>query len=388
MTKVESYISIRGVAKHFGSVRAVDDVSFDIGTGEFFSLLGPSGCGKTTLLRMLAGFETPTAGEIFIDGQPMSAVPANRRPTNMVFQNYAIFPHLDVRRNIAYGLRKGGLTKAEIDATVERALELIKLPGYGDRRAHQLSGGQRQRVALARALVCQPKVLLLDEPLGALDKKLREEMQLELRQLQRSVGITFMLVTHDQEEALTMSDRIAVMSKGKVLQLDNATRLYEAPSCREVAEFIGSMNFIEGNVGRVIDGYCLVQAGRLGEFRVRLEEKGRMPEGQVTLAVRPEKLQIGEQPPVERGDNHLQGRLIARAYRGDRNHYYVEVDGLSKPLAVAAQNVTRNPGSDSPAGGPVWVSWPAEAGVLLLDGGRAPASRRTESHDHAAARSG
>jgi ABC-type Fe3+/spermidine/putrescine transport system ATPase subunit len=235
MTKVEIYISIRGVTKHFGNVRAVDDVSFDIRAGEFFSLLGPSGCGKTTLLRMLAGFETPTSGEIFIDGQPMSAVPANRRPTNMVFQNYAIFPHLDVRRNIAYGLRKQRLAKAEIEATVERALELIKLPGYGDRQAHQLSGGQRQRVALARALVCQPKVLLLDEPLGALDKKLREEMQLELRQLQRSVGITFMLVTHDQEEALTMSDRIAVISKGKVLQLDTATRLYETPGSRPAA---------------------------------------------------------------------------------------------------------------------------------------------------------
>ncbi|MEA2779822.1 MAG: spermidine/putrescine transport system ATP-binding protein [Rhodospirillaceae bacterium] len=385
MTKVESYISIRGVTKHFGNVRAVDDVSFDIRAGEFFSLLGPSGCGKTTLLRMLAGFETPTAGEIFIDGQPMSAVPANRRPTNMVFQNYAIFPHLDVRRNIAYGLRKQRLTKAEIDATVERALELIKLPGYGDRRADQLSGGQRQRVALARALVCQPKVLLLDEPLGALDKKLREEMQLELRQLQRSVGITFMLVTHDQEEALTMSDRIAVISKGKVLQLDTATRLYEAPGCREVAEFIGSMNFIEGNVGRVVDGHCLVQAGALGELRVRLDDKCPLPEGRVTLAVRPEKLQIGEEPPAQRGDNHLQGRLIAQAYRGDRNHYYVEVDGLSKPLAVAAQNMTRHAGGDSPAGRPVWVSWSADAGVLLPDDRPAADNSRADLHGHAIA---
>jgi ABC-type Fe3+/spermidine/putrescine transport system ATPase subunit len=211
----DTFISLRGISKHFGPVRAIDDVSFEIRRGEFFSLLGPSGCGKTTLLRMLAGFEVPTRGEIFIDGQAMSAVPPNERPTNMVFQSYAIFPHLTVAENIAYGLRKKGLSKADMADTVNQALERIKLAGYGSRGAHQLSGGQRQRVALARALVCRPKVLLLDEPLGALDKKLREEMQIELRQLQRSVGITFVFVTHDQEEALTLSDRIAVMSKGR-----------------------------------------------------------------------------------------------------------------------------------------------------------------------------
>src|ERR1044071_6597567 len=210
----DTYISLRGISKHFGPVRAVNDVSLDIRRGEFFSLLGPSGCGKTTLLRMLAGFESPTSGEIFIDGQPMSHVPPNTRPTNMVFQSYAIFPHLTVAQNIAYGLRKKGLSKTEIADTAEQALPRIRLGGYGQRLAHQLSGGQRQRVALARALVCRPKVLLLDEPLGALDKKLREEMQIELRQLQRSVGITFVFVTHDQEEALALSDRIAVMSKG------------------------------------------------------------------------------------------------------------------------------------------------------------------------------
>src|SRR5499427_3518646 len=218
----DSIISLQNVSKHFGAVRAVDGVNFDIRRGEFFSLLGPSGCGKTTLLRMLAGFEVPTAGEIYIDGQPMSAVPPYARPTNMVFQNYAIFPHLNVRDNIAFGLRKKRLTRAETDRIVEQALDLIKLPGYGARASDQLSGGQRQRVALARALVCRPKVLLLDEPLGALDKKLREEMQIELRQIQRSVGITFVFVTHDQEEALTLSDRIAVMAAGRVLQVDSA----------------------------------------------------------------------------------------------------------------------------------------------------------------------
>ncbi len=204
-------ISICGVSKHFGSVHAVDDVDLEIRRGEFFSLLGPSGCGKTTLLRMLAGLEAPSTGEIYIDDQAMSAIPAYRRPVNMVFQNYAIFPHLDVSRNIAFGLRKSGLSKAEIKVKVEEMLELIKLPGYEGRSGSQLSGGERQRVALARALIKRPKVLLLDEPLGALDKKLREQMQLELRALQKSVGITFVFVTHDQEEALTLSDRIAVM---------------------------------------------------------------------------------------------------------------------------------------------------------------------------------
>ncbi|MBT7612521.1 MAG: ABC transporter ATP-binding protein, partial [Rhodospirillaceae bacterium] len=244
----EDYISIRNTSKHFGSVKAVDDISFNIGEGEFFSLLGASGCGKTTLLRMLAGFEQPTLGNIYIDGQPQAGVPPHQRPVNMVFQNYAIFPHLNVHKNIAYGMRKSGLSKAEVDRKVDEMLELIKLPGYGARGAHQLSGGQRQRIALARALIKQPKVLLLDEPLGALDKKLREQMQLELRALQRDVGITFVFVTHDQEEAMTMSDRIAVMSLGKVLQIDTPTSLYEVPQIKEVADFIGTINFFDGSI--------------------------------------------------------------------------------------------------------------------------------------------
>jgi ABC-type Fe3+/spermidine/putrescine transport system ATPase subunit len=302
----------------------------------------------------------------------MSTVPANRRPTNMVFQNYAIFPHLDVRRNIAYGLRNQGIRRDAIEARVEEALRLIKLPGYGNRRAHQLSGGERQRVALARALVCRPKVLLLDEPLGALDKKLREEMQLELRQLQRSVGITFIFVTHDQEEALTMSDRIAVMSKGRILQIDTAERLYEAPRCREVAGFIGSMNFIEGDLVRTNGRTAVIDAGPIGELRAGLEGYDQPAVGRVTLAVRPEKLQVSERPLQGDRINCLKGRMVNRAYLGDRSHYYVELEGLSKPLAVAAQNFARDPSGEQMVGKPIWVGWAIDAGVILRDGGETP----------------
>ena len=360
----DAVISFRSVSKHFGPVKAVDEVSFDIRRGEFFSLLGPSGCGKTTLLRMLAGFELPTSGAVLIDGQPMTDVPPHVRPTNMVFQNYAIFPHLNVRQNIAYGLRKRGLGKAELAHTIERALELIKMPGYGERRSDQLSGGQRQRVALARALVCQPKVLLLDEPLGALDKKLREEMQLELRQIQRSVGITFVFVTHDQEEALTLSDRVAVMSRGKVLQIDNATRLYEAPNCREVAEFIGTMNVLPGTIGAAANGRASVSAGALGSFEARAEGGNPQQGAAVLLAIRPEKLQLSWQQPAL-GVNMLSGTVGAVAYFGDRSHYFVDVQGCEKPLAVALQNDERRLDIGDPVGRPVWLSWTPDAAVLL-----------------------
>ncbi len=363
-TDADAMISIQGISKHFGIVKAVDDVSFDIRRGEFFSLLGPSGCGKTTLLRMLAGFELPTAGELLIDGQKMSTVAPHARPTNMVFQNYAIFPHLNVGENIAYGLRKRGLDKAAIARTVEQALELIKMPGYGKRRADQLSGGQRQRVALARALVCQPKVLLLDEPLGALDKKLREEMQIELRQIQRTVGITFVFVTHDQEEALTLSDRVAVMSRGKVLQIDHATRLYEAPNCREVAEFIGTMNVLPGTVGGVANGRASIAAGALGRFEARADDMTPPQGAAVLVAIRPEKLQMSwEQPSLS--VNSLSGKVGAVAYFGDRSHFYVTVDGCEKPLAVALQNDERRMDNGDPVGRPVWLSWNPDSAVLL-----------------------
>ena len=364
MTHSDSIISIQGVSKSFGSVKAVDDVSFGIRRGEFFSLLGPSGCGKTTLLRILAGFELPTAGEVMIDGQPMSTVPPHARPTNMVFQSYAIFPHLNVRENIAYGLRKRKLGRDETTRIVEQALELIKMPGYGERRSDQLSGGQRQRVALARALVCQPKVLLLDEPLGALDKKLREEMQIELRQIQRTVGITFVFVTHDQEEALTLSDRVAVMSRGKVLQIDHATRLYEAPNCREVAEFIGTMNILPGTVGAIMHGRANVTAGALGDFEARMEGDIPRQGAPVLIAIRPEKMQMSwERPSLSL--NTVSGKVGAVAYFGDRSHFYVNVEGCGKPLAVALQNGERRIDSGDPVGKPVWLSWEPDAAVLL-----------------------
>ena len=242
------FLTISKVSKAFGGLPVVDAVDMNVERGAFFALLGPSGCGKTTLLRMVAGFETPDSGTIAIEGEVMNAVPPWQRPTNMVFQSYAIFPHLNVFDNIAYGLRKLRLPKDELRRRVDAMLTTVRLEGLGGRAADQLSGGQRQRVALARALVRQPKLLLLDEPLGALDKRLREAMQIELRTIQRKVGITFLLVTHDQEEALSLADRVAVMSGGKILQTASPRELYERPNCREVADFIGEMNFFHATV--------------------------------------------------------------------------------------------------------------------------------------------
>ncbi|MEM6618091.1 MAG: ABC transporter ATP-binding protein [Pseudomonadota bacterium] len=361
----DAYISIRNVTKRFGGFTAVDNVDLDIGHGEFFSLLGSSGCGKTTLLRMLAGFENPTQGDILIDGQPMAGVPPHLRPTNMVFQSYAIFPHLNVRDNIAYGLRKRGLPRAERYKMVDEMLNLIKLPGYGDRKANELSGGQRQRIALARALILRPKVLLLDEPLGALDKQLREQMQIELRALQRTVGITFVFVTHDQEEALTLSDRIAVMSEGRVLQLDTPTGLYEAPWNRKVASFIGSMNFFDGKVLEETEKSIVVDVAALGRQTAPRRDRSFEPGQPVQIAIRPEKLRISDDDPVG-ARSKVQGTLENSVYLGERSHFYVSLAGREGPLAVSEQNYYRVQPGDLETG-PVWLHWEDEALVVLAN---------------------
>ncbi|TDK51461.1 ABC transporter ATP-binding protein [Antarcticimicrobium luteum] len=366
MKQSDAYISIRNVNKLFGSFQAISDVSIDIRQGEFFSLLGSSGCGKTTLLRMLAGFEMPTSGEIFIDGQPMSEVPPHRRPVNMVFQSYAIFPHLNVRDNIAYGLRKRKLSRAKRDTMVDEMLELIKLPEYGDRKANQLSGGQRQRIALARALILRPKVLLLDEPLGALDKQLREQMQLELRALQKTVGITFVFVTHDQEEALTLSDRIAVMANGRELQVDTPTRLYERPVNRDVASFIGNMNFFEGKITGISDHRASVDVKGLGHVTTTNFDAKLKPGVDICIAIRPEKLILTENEPRNTG-NKARGQMDKAAYLGERSHYYVRLDGISQPVAISAQNRQRAEGAPEEKR-PIWISWEDDAFVVLEDG--------------------
>ena len=371
----DAYISIQAVSKHFGPVKAVDDISIDIRSGEFFSLLGASGCGKTTLLRMIAGFESPTHGEIFIEGVPMSQVPPYRRPTNMVFQNYAIFPHLTVSKNLAYGLRYEKIDKAEMNTRVGEALEMVKLGGFGARRSHELSGGQRQRVALARALIKRPKVLLLDEPLGALDKKLRADMQIELRALQESVGITFIFVTHDQEEAMTLSDRIAVMSHGQVLQIASPKELYNRPVNVEVADFIGQMNFIDASVSRMSGERAELDTAGLGRISAPTGQASFFQEGDaIVVAIRPEKLTLSG--GRNDGKEGVQGVMRAATYLGDRSHYYVDLPGREEPLVIAGSD--SGPADHDPLerGSPVRVSWPDDALVLLpRDDSGASASR-------------
>ncbi|HLB07396.1 MAG TPA: ABC transporter ATP-binding protein [Alphaproteobacteria bacterium] len=359
----DGFISLDKVSKHYGLVRACDEVTLGIARGEFFALLGPSGCGKTTLLRLLAGFNAPTSGEIFIDGQSMAGTPPYRRPVNMVFQNYAIFPHLNVRQNIAFGLRKERLSKAELGRRVDEALELIKLPGFGARAASELSGGQRQRVALARALVKKPKVLLLDEPLGALDKKLREQMQIELRQLQKTVGVTFVFVTHDQEEALTLSDRIAVMNEGRVLEVEAPGPLYESPRTKFVADFLGTMNFFEGRVREAANGRVVVETAGLG--RVELATRHEVSAGaRITIGLRPEKIRLLSRAPAGTV-NAVEGRMGPSAYLGDRSHYYVRLMQRDAPVAVAVQNLDRSLASAAGGADRVWLTWAPDAAVLL-----------------------
>jgi spermidine/putrescine transport system ATP-binding protein len=349
-------VELRGVTKRFHEVVAVDDARLSIANGEFFSLLGPSGCGKTTTLRMIAGLEYPTEGSIRIFGDEVGLTPPHRRPVNTVFQSYALFPHMTVADNVAFGLRMRKVEEGEIAERVERVLELVQLAGMEDRRPDQLSGGQQQRVALARALVNEPKVLLLDEPLGALDLKLRKAMQLELKALQEAVGITFIYVTHDQEEALTMSDRIGVMSDGRLLQVGTPEEIYEEPATTFVADFIGETSFLSGHVAA--DGEV-----ELGEgVRVRAEATDRSPGSPVTLALRPERVDLRrEDGQLPEGCNTVTGTVERRTYAGTTTSYEVAVAG--EVLRVRLSNVGHH--DDFAPGERVVVVWRPPAARVL-----------------------
>jgi spermidine/putrescine transport system ATP-binding protein len=359
-------ISLRDVQKHYGSYHALRGITMDIAEGEFFSLLGPSGCGKTTLLRTIAGFEDVSSGHVLLDGRDMEGVPANKRPTNMVFQSYAIFPHLNVAQNVGFGLRKrSDLDKSAKSALIAEALGMVGLDGYGDRSAQALSGGQRQRVALARALILKPKVLLLDEPLSALDKKLREQMQTELRRLQRHVGITFILVTHDQEEALIMSDRIAVMFEGQIAQLASPQELYRRPVTQQVANFIGVMNFLPVDISMGQGGSIDLDIAGLGRTTI--------DSAQCPGAIRPGLGQAGLRPETmtllvdgEDADGHLaEGQVEELAYYGDMTYYDVLLDGATVPVTISMKNLTGRQVLDR--GARARVAWDPRALVVFAE---------------------
>ena len=361
-------IELVSVEKEFTAgghdVRAVEHVDLRIAEGEFFSLLGPSGCGKTTTLRMIAGFEEPTSGQILLHGRDMVGVPPFRRDVNMVFQQYALFPHMDVFENVAFGLRRKKVAKDEIARRVAEALALVELEGREKRRPRQLSGGQQQRVALARALVNRPRALLLDEPLGALDLKLRQAMQLELKRIQREVGITFVYVTHDQEEALTMSDRLVVMNACRIEQLGSPRELYEYPATRFVANFIGTSNILTGRLERKGDAWAL--AGLGPDQRVLLTEAGETSQGQeVELAVRPEKMVLrGEHDPPPPDRCALRVTVTEVVYLGTSTQYRTVTDA-GTAVAVYRQNASTTPGAEVLTGQVGWLEWPSEHTYVL-----------------------
>jgi putrescine transport system ATP-binding protein len=357
-------IVIEGVNKTFGSFTAVDTVNLKIFKGEMFALVGASGCGKTTLLRMLAGFATPTGGRILIEGVDMTAVPPHERPVNMMFQSYALFPHMTVAQNVGYGLRRMKLDGSVRTKRVEEALEMVQLGALGKRKPHQLSGGQRQRVALARALIRRPKVLLLDEPLSALDKKLREQTQFELMNIQFQVGITFVFVTHDQDEAMALSTRIAVMNRGQVVQVGTPAEIYEFPQSRFVADFIGTTNLFEGTVSGNQPGHIVVRSAEAGCDLI-VDETGRFGSGQrVWVALRPEKIRLSKQPLGGDRVNQVKGVVWELGYLGNRSTYRIKTE-TGTLVTVFAQNERRTSEWSIDWSDEVYLSWTANCAVVL-----------------------
>ena len=362
--EVKPFVEFRGVTKRFGSFTAVDDLSATIYEREFHALLGPSGCGKSTLLRMLAGFEEASEGELLLDGQSLTGVPPHRRPVNMMFQSYALFPHMSVGNNIAYGLKREGMAKDEIADRVANVLKLVKMSDFAHRKPHQLSGGQRQRVALARSLAKRPKLLLLDEPLGALDKKLREETQFELSDLQEELGLTFVVVTHDQEEAMTMADRISVMDHGRIVQVGSPGEIYEAPATRYVAGFVGSINLIEGEVESVAGNeVTLIASGRAH----RVETDGEVPGTGTTawFAIRPEKLRVSKEVPAAADVNAMHGEVWDIAYLGDMTLYNVRL-ASGEIVRASVLNAARTVEDPIAYEDEVWLTHEGDAGTVLV----------------------
>ena len=362
----EAFVKIENVTKTFAGLPAVKNVSIDIAKGELFALLGGSGCGKTTLLRMLAGFEIPTSGRIHIDGRDMTGVPPYERPVNMMFQSYALFPHMTVEKNVAYGLKHEKMTDAERKDRVRHMLDLVQLSELGHRKPHQLSGGQRQRVALARSLAKQPKVLLLDEPLGALDKKLREQTQFEIANIQYKTGITFVVVTHDQEEAMTLASRIAVMDRGEVRQIGSATDVYEYPNCSFVAGFIGSINMFDGEV-HAMNGAATIEVPQLGATIAAPENPAIGAGRKVKVAVRPEKIHITREPPAA-GLNAIPGTVDDLGYFGKDSIYRIKLD-TGTVLQVNNVNSRRAAESERVAQWEdrVWLSFEPSSVIVLED---------------------
>jgi len=363
------FLSISHLVKDFDGTRAVNDVSVDIGKGEIFALLGSSGCGKSTLLRMLAGFETPTSGRIMLAGQDIADVPPHERPINMMFQSYALFPHLSVWDNVAFGLRRDGLPKDEVATRVEQMLALVQMTAYGKRKPHQLSGGQQQRVALVRSLAKRPQLLLLDEPLGALDRKLRERTQIELVAIIEQVGVTCVMVTHDQAEAMSMATRIAVMSEGRILQVGPPGQIYETPNCRFVADFIGSVNLFDGTVVANGAEQLLVESSQC-RFSISGATRELRTGAAVSVAVRPEK--VGLQPAAPTAEQHadgtdsncVEGTIVTIAYFGNETRYHVQLAG-GMEIKVARTNAARHDGAGLQRGQRVFAWWDGADAVVL-----------------------